>query len=128
MVIAIDPSKTFDYVLLCDRANPPEEQTVFQLRVLSARELAEIEDGAIRSDREGKLEYLSGSQTIRILNYGLRGWRNFRDAAGNEVPFRENNGKPRGENWDCLLPEWRRELANAITEQNRISETERKNS
>jgi hypothetical protein len=34
----------------------------------------------------------------------------------------ENNGNPRDENWRLLRPEWRRELANAVTEQNRLSE------
>jgi len=127
MPIAIDPNKSWEYVLLVDRELPPEQQTVFELKALSARELATIEDGSVRSDREGKLEYLSGTQTIRILELGVRGWRNFKDPAGTDVPFRENNGKPRHENWDLLRPEWRRELANAITEQNRLSEEERKN-
>lgn len=127
MAIAIDPNKTFEYVLLCDRELPPEEQTIFHLKALSARELAEIQDKAARADMDGNFEFRSGSQTLRILEIGVRGWKNLRDAQGNEIAFRENNGRPRGENWDLLLPEWRRELANAITEQNRISGAERKN-
>lgn len=127
MPIAVDPNKSWDYVLLVDRMLPPEEQTVFNLRVLSARELAEIEDGAAKSDLAGNIEFRGGTQTLRILSLGVTGWRNFRDAQGNEITFRENNGKPRAENWDCLRPEWRKELANAVTEQNRLSEEERKN-
>ncbi len=127
MPIAVDPSKTWEYVLLADQELPPEQQTVFELKTLSARELAAIQDGATKGNVDGTLEFKSGTQTLRILDLGVSGWRNFRDAQGAEVAFRENNGKPRPENWDCLRPEWRRELANAVTEQNRLTEEERKN-
>ncbi len=127
MPIAVDPSKSWDYVLLVDRELPPEQQTIFELKVLSARDLAAIQDGATKGNVDGSLEFKSGTQTLRILEMGVRGWRNFKDDTGADVPYRENNGKPRPENWDCLRPEWRRELANAITEQNRLSEEERKN-
>ncbi|MDA8122246.1 MAG: hypothetical protein M0Z38_06745 [Deltaproteobacteria bacterium] len=127
MPIAIDPTKVIEYVLLCDRDLPPEEQTMFELKVLTARELAKIEDGSARADVSGNIEFRSGTQVINILNVGLKGWRNFKDAQGREVPFRENNGAPRPENWDYLTPDWRRELANAVTEQTRVTETERKN-
>ena len=126
--IAIDPNQTWEYVLECDRDLPPDQQTAFELKVLTARELAAIQDGATKGNVDGSLEFRSGTQTLRILELGVRGWRNFKDAAGTDVPFRENSGKPRLENWDVLRPEWRRELANAITEQNRVTEEERKNS
>lgn len=127
MAIAVDPKKVFDYVLLCDREQPKEQQTIFHLKVLTARELADIEDKAARADMQGNLEFRSGTQIIRILNAGMKGWSNFKNAAGEEVAFRENNGAPRQENWDVLRPEWRRELANAITEQNALTEADQKN-
>lgn len=125
--IAVDPNKAFDYVLMCDRQLPLDQQTTFHLKVLTARELAEIEDKAARADMQGNLEFRSGTQVIRILTAGLKGWSNFKDSSGAEVPFRDNNGTPRQENWDLLKPDWRRELANAITEQNRMTDAERKN-
>jgi hypothetical protein len=128
MPIAIDPGKTWDYVLKCDRELPEEQRTVFSLRVLTAKQLAELEDRAVRSDPAGNLEYRTGTSTLQILKMGVTGWKNFRGADGSEIQFRENNGNPRDENWDLLRPEWRRELANAVTEQNRLSEEERKNS
>ena len=128
MPVAVDPNKSWEYVLACDRELPPEQRTVFELKVLTARALATIQDGATTGNVDGSLMFKSGSQTLRILDLGVCGWRNFKDADGADVPYRENNGKPRPENWDCLRPEWRVELANAITEQNRLSEEERKNS
>lgn len=125
--IAVDPNKEFEYVLQCDRQLPTEQQTIFKLKVLSAKELADIEDKSARADLSGNLEFRSGSQTLRILNVGLKGWINFIGTDGNPVTFRENNGVPRPENWDLLRPEWRRELANAITEQNTLTEGDRKN-
>lgn len=125
--IAVDPNKMFEYVLLCDRQLEISKQTIFKLKVLSAKELADIEDKSARADLNGNLEFRSGSQTLRILNAGMRGWSNFLGVDGQEVTFRENNGVPRPENWDHLRPEWRRELANAITEQNTLTEGDRKN-
>ena len=127
MPIAVDPNKSWEYVLLVDRELPPEQQAVFELKVLTARDQAALQDGATKGNIDGSLEFKSGTQTLRILELGVRTWRNFKDAAGADVPYRENNGKPRPENWDCLRPEWRRELANVITEQNRLTEEERKN-
>ncbi len=127
MPIAVDPGKTFDYVLECDRTLPAEEQTVFEIKVLSARELADIEDKATKFV-DGGLEFRTGSQVLKILELGVKGWKNFRGRDGAEISFRDNNGRPRPENWDLLRPEWRRELSNAVTEQNRVTEAERKNS
>ncbi|MDD5762175.1 MAG: hypothetical protein PHP88_06650 [bacterium] len=127
MPIAVDPNKSWEYVLLVDRELPPEQQTVFELKVLTARDLASIQDGSTTGNVDGSLMFKSGTQTLRILDLGVSGWRNFKNESGAEVPFRDNNGKPRSENWDVLRPEWRRELANAITEQNRLTEEERKN-
>lgn len=128
MAIAVDPNRTFDYVLKGDRKLPVEQQTVFKLKVLSAKELARLEDNISLMDLNGVMQVKSGSIILETLRIGLRGWDTFHDKNGNLIEFRDNNGKPRDDNFDLLRPEWRRELANAITEQTKLSGDEIKNS
>lgn len=128
MAIAVDPARTFDYVLQCDRELPKEQQTVFQLKVLTAKELAQIEDNAVVIDKEEKIAVNSGSTVLKTLRVGLQAWENFKDANGNPVMFQRKAGIVCYENFDRLRPEWRRELANAITEQTRLTEDQVKNS
>lgn len=128
MAIAVDPERTFDYVLQEERDLPIEQQTVWKIKVLTARELAEIEDNTSRIDKEGVLQVRHGSVVLNTLRKGLRGWENFQDAQGNPVPFRDNNGVPREDNFDRMRPAWRREICNAITEQNRLTADQVKNS
>ena len=111
----------------CDRKLPEEKQTVFKLKNLAARELAEIEDNmsvSIIGDNRGELNLKAGSQTLRILSLGIKSWENFNDGEGKPIEF---NQKELHHNWDYLQPDWRRELANAITEQARLTEPQVKN-
>ncbi|MCF8719211.1 hypothetical protein [Nitrospina gracilis] len=129
---AIDPSATFEYVPKCDRDLPEEAQTVFILKYMDARQAAKMEDQAVEGAVSSKgddtsLRFRSGSKVLQALEYGLRGWRNFQDKGGNEIPFRENNGKPRPENFDAIPPSVRRELANVIIDGSEMSEGEEKN-
>lgn len=128
MVFAIDPSQPFDYVLKCDRELPHEEQTVWELKPLDVREAAQIEDGAVLFNSDGQeAKVASGSTTIKILQLGLKGVRNFRNRDGSEVQF--TTAKKGTVVSDTFLsrigPEHRRELANAITEAAHLSEDER---
>lgn len=131
MPIAIDPNATVDYILECDRKKEKEDQTVFELRWLTAQELARLEDGSLTSimSKENRPEFQihSGSMQIKTLQIGLVGWRNFRDKDGNEIDFKQRNDQCAKENLDYLHPQWRRELVEAITEMNQITEDETKN-
>ena len=131
MAIALDPTKPFDYILTEDRDKPLEDQTVFKLKVLTARELANVEDGmaALISDT-GEVAIKTGSQLLKILQFGLRGWENLKDGSGNDVPYRGRgpSGEPHPETLDKVQPHHRRELADTITEVNRLDEEEAKNS
>lgn len=136
MPIAIDPREPYEYVLECDRKLPDDEQTKFVLKVLTLGELANLEDSLFRMDPgSGEAKLMTGSHAIKILKLGLRGWRNFNDANQQPVEFETRrtgtSAGPRDEVTDSCLerlhPDWRRELANAITSQAKLNEEERKN-
>jgi hypothetical protein len=122
MVVAVDPQAPFNYILEEDRES--EAPTVFKLKALSARELARIEDGVRLDLQRQEMTLRSGSKPLDILAAGLVGWENLKDAQGKEVPFKAGDLAC----LDYLLPRWRGELANAITEQTRLPEAEAKNS
>ena len=136
MPLAINPNVPFDYVLDCDRALPKEEQTLFRLKVLTPNELAEIEDGSATFDTNSQqVTIKTGTKVINILKKGLVGVINLKLADGSDVKFTTTKigGRfPREEADDKFLsylhPNWRRELANAITEQFRLTEEEEGNS
>lgn len=134
MPIALDPKRTSEFVLSCDRKDesgkpiPKEKQTVFELRVLTARELAQLEDELSEVDMRGTIKVKAGSQVLKILKLGLVGWKNFKDGKGNEIQFqKDKEGVPREQNWNYLKQNWRREIADAITEQTNLTEEQLKN-
>lgn len=135
MPIAITPNSTFEYVLKVDRDLPEEERTLFRLRALSAAEQAKVEDQTASLSREDEIRVRSGSTILEALRLGLVGWEGFRDENGNEVPFRSTKRKVAGvevpqcdpANLDWLLPEWRRELVEAITARGKLTEDDRGN-
>ena len=146
MPIAVDPQKPFDFILSCDRdeAGAPKDDasaesiserrvTRFKLKPLTVQEATSVEDGVAAWDTaSGKVDVRQGTQTLTILRLGLVGWEDFYDAAGNPVPFTvANNGKTKGQvtnaTLDRLAPSWRREIAEAIMEQTRLTEDERGN-
>ncbi len=126
MAIALDPSKPFDYVLREDRDKPNGDphKTVFHLKVLTPSENAQIEDNSAVMDASGQMRVLNGYATYEALQQGLKGWQNLRDVNGEEVEFPSNIGKA----ISYLRPAHRRELAEAITEGNQLTEDESKNS
>ena len=133
MAIAVNPKKVFKYTLIEERKKPAEKQTVFMLKNLSSLELAKVEDSlsfsVTRDDAgepsAGEVNVKGGSKTLSILHAGLVGWENFKDEKGKEVKFNKSEGYYK--NLDYLKPAWRRELSDAITEQNSLTEEESKN-
>lgn len=71
MGLFIEP-KIVPYVPKEDREKPPEAQVVFDLKVLSAREFAAVQDQAL--DEYG-LGMRRGSYVFGLLKYGVRGAR-----------------------------------------------------
>jgi len=134
MPIAVDPRQPWDYVLKAERNN--ETPTKFHLRPLTCGELATVEDNLAAFNAEsGEARLLSGTQTLKILRMGLVGWSDFYDAEGKPVEFQGTRRKVAGQDvvqpdditLDRLVPADRREIAEAITEQNRLTDTDRKN-
>ena len=130
MPIAVNPGVPFDYVLKCDRELEPEQKTVFQLKPLTPSESAQLEDNLARvyaSDET--LTVNTGTHTLKQLQMGLIGWKNFRNAEGEEIPFPERkDARLKTAHLAYLAPEWRQEIANAIDEGNTVTETDLKNS
>jgi hypothetical protein len=123
----------WDYVLKEERELPEGEKTTWILGPLTFRDWEEIVGKSLRSDIDGGIHVAVNAMTQarKVLNRGLRGWRNFRREDGSEVQFRTVD-----ENGRRILPEevldavarYAIELANAITEGSRLSEGVVKNS
>lgn len=117
-----------EVILKADLALPVEQRTVFIIRTLSARENADIDD-MVQVLPNGKAHMPIGQKVLSTLRIGLKGWRNFRDGSGKEVPFAPpEQGMCAWENIDRLANEQRYELCNLIEGANSLSEDERKNS
>jgi hypothetical protein len=131
MAIAYNPNKVFDYVLEADRNLKPELRTVFKLKTLSANEMAQVEDGwkiTPGADEKTLISLNRGSATVNLLRIGLRGWQNFKDTEGAHIPFADpEHGMCAMANIDKLTPTDRHELAHAIEDGTKVTETDRKN-
>ena len=99
------------YICKCDRDLGKEEQTVFMVQFLDAKQQAKLRDmmysvsgvGNMRNER-----FLTGSAALKALEFGLKGWKNFKyEDSDEEIPFSE-------ENVSCIPPTQRDELANYI--------------
>lgn len=128
-MIVQDPSQQIRYVLKNERKLPSEEQSVFLIRVLKATEQAKLEDQMTSVNINTNIMSVGKlTMELKALMIGLAGWENVKDKDGNEVEFMvDGRGKAKSENFD-YLPQWARtELANAITEGNKITPEDEKN-
>ena len=132
MPIAIDPTRPWNYVLECDRGTP--SPTVWKLKPLTCREHARLQDSMASVNQVDRtINVSSGTQTLEACRMGIVGVDNYFDAGGAPVKFMFKFSKELGreivsyEFLDTLKPEWRDELAKAITERNEITEADSKN-
>lgn len=123
-MIALSPRENVEYVLREDRGG--KAPTTFVLRPLTKQQVIEIED--IMSAREPGKGVPFGSYTFAVLKAGLAGWRNLRDAKGEEVVFTTDG---MGQVDDDLLLRFtiaqRGELADAIFGMANLTDEEAKN-
>lgn len=133
MPIALDPSKTWDYILQAERGEATP--TTFTLKALTVADEAELQDRMVAVE-DGTTRVLSGTHTLDTLRKGLVGWHSFRFADGTAAPYATDPGRRMRDGRACvsdaalalLTPAVRKELAEAIIERNTITEAERKNS
>ena len=127
-IFGLDPEAVYRYVPKRARKLPVEKQPVFLLKIMSAREVANIQNNTVSVLKDETMRVLSGNIMLSALENGVKGWENFKLKNGEPVPFRENAGKPRPDAFD-FLPVWlRQELSNAITSGADLSEQAEKNS
>lgn len=99
MPIALSPEETWEYQLVSDRRTTADgkletdpDGTFFLCGYLTPRDVADIQDrvakyelGALNGTQVMELNV--GTRVLIVCERGLRGWRNFRDKDGNDVPF-----------------------------------------
>lgn len=110
---------TQNYVLNAERNLPPNEQTVFLIRPLGARESAEVQD-IIILDGENVLNI--NQMLLERVARGLVGWKNFADSDGKPVEFSEKIE----ENLNRVTP-YISELSTAIKAISELSGDQEKN-
>ena len=123
-MIALSPRDKIEYTLREDRGG--KSPTVFTLRPLTKQQVIEIED--IMSAREAGKGMPFGSYTFAVLKAGLAGWRNMKDAKGEDVMFTTDG---MGQVDDDLLLRFtiaqRGELADAIFGMANLTDEDAKN-
>lgn len=136
-IISLDPDTVVEYSL--SRDNGPEK-TVFLLGVLDSFLMGQIGKEAHVDQLAGEGENPGTARAFAMLNltalYGIRGWRNFLDQNGSEIPFETEDvqiellGKRSVMKRDLLrrfkVPDIT-ELASQIQRNSVLSETERGN-
>lgn len=146
MVIAITPGQLWDWVHESDLDKPEEDQTIFQLRVLTSRQNDWVQNqyagskaGRTRGKKGGDdrldVVFRAGDYRRASIIAGLVGVTNLRGADGLDVVFETRQQRIGGEVLevpiDALLdripPEVQVDLAGAITDGPRLQETDRKN-
>jgi hypothetical protein len=93
---------------------PVAEQTTFEVVYLTSVELANLRDnlyGEAGSGKKRKVEMKTGTFSLKILQKGLRGWRNLVGDDGKAIPF--DSGRV-GEMIDYINPEVQAELSGHI--------------
>ncbi len=140
MVIAFDSSEVRDYSLKEDKG---EQKTIFKigtldtpLRLYLNDKLAKyrVSDGG--SNEQTEVDINVNAMQLEAVRFGLRGWENFKDKAGQDVIFSTVSvAVPKIGNRDGvtdfllkkLHPDWIAELGREILRQNEISEEVKKN-
>ena len=80
MAIALR-STVREFVAPSDTKLPPEQQTTWLLGPLDVFDSAELADSYSTDPNKW------ASKNVQMVRMALRGWRNFKDADGAEVPF-----------------------------------------
>jgi hypothetical protein len=136
-MIAASIDKTQDYVLEEERdaeGNPAPGATIFHLRTMSADQRAAVEDKLVQGaeDTAGvNVNVRQAAQATEAVRYGIGGWSNMVDEAGNAVePRFKAKGRTQALHDESLdrLVYVLDELAGAAMRFNKLTEDEAGNS
>jgi hypothetical protein len=134
MAIAINPDDERVYILKEDRALPKDEQTLFFLRTLTARDYYRLKDGAmevrapIRNAMETRTVFHSGTQEQEIMLKGLIRWENLKDGHGNVLSYPDgNDSNAKLKAMSYLRPNWRKEISEVILADSDVTEQDEGN-
>jgi hypothetical protein len=131
---AVSTKTTRQFVPSCDRDLPLADQTIFEIRQLTASEEAVL-DNMIGSLRDGSMDMRIGDQELAALHFGLVGVQNFVDENGAPVVIlrdakqrKYNLVNPIKEEILSMIPkDVRKELAEAIVGDAQVKAEEAKN-
>jgi len=93
-LIAIDPSQVYSYVPKICRDLPKDEQTSFSFTYPTGKQEAMLNDDSIESlvkGKESRQKFKFRANDLKLLELCLKGWDNFQDANGKDVPFSKEN-------------------------------------
>lgn len=141
-LIGIDPSEVLEYI---SKKDPdPKNPTVFKLGVVDSLTIAKIEDNLTvftidPNNPEAKTDtkMSTGKREIELIRAGLKGWDNYKDKKGADIPFTTTYSRaggstkieiPNDDTIKRLSTIIVKELSGEIYNQNKVSDDERKNS
>lgn len=141
-IIGISLSAEREYQSRFDPAKDTPEATVFSLGTLDSRVFGKLRDMAttIQVDPSRPEDEVSTTVNLNEINYatvqfGLKGWRNFRDATGNDIPFKTTRRAVGGSTYHVVDNDTLKrlpaavisELADEIRRDNELTESAAKN-
>lgn len=132
-IYALDPIVPFDYILQSQRDDSPQDQIIWKLKPLTAREAAFIEDNS-STMAGGEWKLTAGTENILSLHIGLVDVLNFTDREGRAIPVKRKGDvvfgiyKPLDDEFlDRLPPAVRVEIASAIRRSAKMESQDKKN-
>jgi len=98
MVIAVDTDRTYEYILKRERTlKKGDKPTIWLLKFpdLATQDLVANSSLKVVEDENGKQVTLitSGTQSTILIRNCLVGWKNFYNANGDEIPFKDKTEK-----------------------------------
>jgi len=88
-IVAISPNRVVPYSLITDNGDP---KTIFNLGILDSLTRAHLDDQHLefrkKDTTDPKLEDVAiHDKYVWFVRFGLRGWENFKDDNGVDIPF-----------------------------------------
>lgn len=136
MLKALSTSETWTFESEHDPDKGTPNATRFTLGVLDVFIRARIFDGSTTINEEGLLSLKHTQMNLESVKFGLRGWENFKDEKGNDIPFETVTQIVNGRKYEVVTDECLgrlnlpviSEIGQAIRDGNSLAEDVVKNS